>query len=109
MISKELLEAKLLEEQMQELARIYKENQKFHNFSKVKRVWFVPHTILETVVFGDNERVSKRVAIDNLIEIVSTDEFKDKYIYIYKGSSNQILVDWISKVKREIQLKETIF
>lgn len=57
MISKELLEAKLLEEQTQELARIYKQNQRFHNFSKIKRVWYVPHTILETVVFGDSERV----------------------------------------------------
>lgn len=107
MISKELLESKLLEEQTLELARIYKENQKFHNFSKVKRVWYVPHTILETVVFGDNEKVSKRVAISNLLEIVSTDEFKDKYIC--RGSSNQKPFDWISKVKREIQLKETIF
>lgn len=109
MISKELLESKLLEEQTQELARIYKQNQRFHNFSKVKRVWYVPHTILETVVFGDNEKVSKRVAISNLLEIVSTDEFKDKYLYICRGSSNQKPVDWISKVKREIQLKETIF
>lgn len=37
MISKELLEAKLLEQQTQELARIYKQNQRFHNFSKIKR------------------------------------------------------------------------
>lgn len=59
--------------------------------------------------FGDSEKVSKRVAISNLLEIVSTDEFKDKYLYICRGSSHQKPFDWISKVKREIQLKKTIF